>query len=470
MKRGHIRVGRETGIAAAIFVVTAICYGMTVSTTIVNTDAAANSLTAWRIAHTGQPWMDGLDLNESGVVPHYGVGRDGHIVTTRTPGQIWVAVPFYVGSGIEQSDASYARGGLVACLLTAACVSFMFVGIYRLRVNLLVALGATAVFAFATPVWSTSANALWTHPLTLFGIGGAVLALTRERWWLVGFFLGVGMTARLHIAIIAAVIGLGFAWSRKSPTIAVRVAVPTLASLGLLSAWSYYVFGSWDPRGAYSGHELGSVVPAVSDGTSGFLENLAGFLVSPDRGMLVWTPLLGLLLPAVVRGWARSPEWTRWLATGGVFYGVAQVGLNVFHGGDGFFGYRLGLEVLASVTPLFVSCAGEAGRLARTLAPVIIGIQAGAFFLGALEEWMPIDQDQVWRDNTLIHALREHPSEIAPIFAVVAVAWALAAQLMIVRSGRDTNPEATDDAIGQAGAQGAAIGGRRRAPDSRVTR
>ena len=103
------------------------------------------------------------------------------------------------------------------------------------------------------------------------------------------------------------------------------------------------------------------MVPSVSQGGAGYLENLAGFLISPDRGLFVWTPLLLLLLPAVVRGWSSAPDWARWLALGGVTYGIAQVGLNVFHGGDAFYGYRLALEPLAAVTPLFVVSAEHAG-------------------------------------------------------------------------------------------------------------
>ena len=421
---------RRPGIGAVgVFLATFLIYSATISPAIVNTDVAANSLAAWRLAHTGQPWMEGLDLHEDGKVMHYGEGRDGHMVTTRTPGQIWAAAPFYVGSTEKQEDLTYARSGLAAAFLTAGAVALMFSGLLRQTGRWRLALGGTAVFAFATPVWSVSANALWTHPVTLLGICGAVWALPRQRWWWAGIWFGVAMTGRLHVALIAAVVGLALAWYRRSPRIAFRIGIPTTISLGVLAAWSRYVFGSWDPRGAYANHAIESMVPSVSKAGGGFMSNLAGFLISPDRGVFVWTPLLLLLLPAVVRGWRSAPDWTRWLAVGGIVYGAAQVGLNVFHGGDAFFGYRLALEPLAAVAPLYVCCAGRAGSWARAVAPAVIGVQAGAFFLGAVVDWLFLPEAFVWSDNALWRGLIQFPG-LVPFFIAVAVAAGVVAHRM----------------------------------------
>src|SRR5690349_10478191 len=105
---------RRGVLGGSVFLATFVVYAATISPVIVNTDVAANSLAAWRLAHTGQPWMDGLDLHETGKVIHYGLGRDGHMVTTRTPGQIWAAAPFYLGSTSTQEDLTFARSGLAA--------------------------------------------------------------------------------------------------------------------------------------------------------------------------------------------------------------------------------------------------------------------------------------------------------------------------------------------------------------------
>lgn len=411
-------------LALLVFLACLVVYIPTVSKVVVNTDAEANSLAAWQLAQTGRPWMDGLDLRESGKVSHYGVGRDGHAVTTRTPGQIWAAAPFYLGSSPEQSEWTFVRGSVAAAVLTSGAVALLFLALVGLSAGRPLALGGAAVLAFATPLWSVSANALWTHPVTLLGLAGAALASARKRWWLVGAWLGVAMTARVHIALIASVMGLGLAWSLRSPRVAVRVAIPSLLALGVLSIWGKYVFGSWDPRGAYAGHSLDSMIPSVSQ-DSGYVVNLAGFLIAPDRGLFVWTPLLVVLLPVVAMSWRSAPAWTRWLALGGLVYALAQVGLNVFHGGDAFFGYRHALELLVAVTPLYVACAARAGRATRILASIAIGAQAGAFLLGSSIETLLLSESEVWRRNALVEALRGHPSDLGVSFLFISTVVAL---------------------------------------------
>lgn len=421
----------------AVFVLALAVYAPTASRHVVNTDVAANTLTAWHMAHTGKPWMDGLDLHEAGKVPHYGVGAGGHMVTTRTPGQVWAAMPFYLGSSASQAHFSLVPGDLAAAVMTALAMMLVFLALRR-HLPALGSLGATAVLGFATPMWSVNADALWTHPVTVLGIAGAAWAISTERWWLAGVWLGMGMTGRVHVALIAAVVGVGMAWSKRSPKPAVRIAIPTLASLGLLSLWSRYVFATWDPRGAYSGHELGWTVPSPTNSSWGQIQNVAGFLASPDRGLVVWSPLLVLLLPAVVRGWRDAPHWSRWLAWGGVLYTVVQLGVQVFHGGDGFFGYRLGLELLVSITPVYAFTAHRVGRVARLLAPYVVGLQFGVMALGSIVEVtkLRVSVDHVWSDNAVWASLREWPLSVALFVVLFAAAGAVLTGLVLATLGR----------------------------------
>lgn len=423
-------VTRRSWLPLLVFLIALAAYVPSISRNVVNTDIAANSLTAWHIAHTGKPWMDGLDLHEAGKVSHYGTGADGHAVTTRTPGQILAAVPFFIGSQDTQAGLGFFRSGLAASVMTAGAVALLFQAL-RGRLSDRAALGATAVVALTTPMWTVSANGLWTHPLTVLSLAGAALALRRERWWLVGIWLGVGMWGRLHIALIAAVVGLGLSWSRKSRWPAVGIAVPTIVALAGLSVWDHFVFGTWDPRGAYSGHTYASMVPGIRSGAIGQLQNVAGYLVSPDRGFFVWTPLALLLLPALARGWRSAPVWSRWLAVGGLVYSIAQLGLNGFGGGDGFHGYRLALEPLICVAPVYAFTASHAGRWARALAPWVIGLQAGMASLGAFFDATRyyVVEDDVWRDNSVLLILREQPALAGAMFLLFGVVAALLVRL-----------------------------------------
>jgi uncharacterized integral membrane protein len=403
-----------------VFLAASAVYAPTVSTG-VSTDVSATSLTSWQIAHTGQPWMEDLDLSAETPIPYFGPGADGHTVTLRTPGPILAGVPFYLGSSEDQSDVSYRRSGLGAALLSAGAVALMYLAL-RTRMSSLGALGLSAVFALATPMWSVSADAMWTHSVTAFAVAGGAWSMSRERWWLTGAWLGIGVLARPHTVVIAAVVGLGMAWSRRSPVIAVRVGITSAMGLAALLLWNRYVFGVWSVQSGY-GKDIDGLVPG-SGGGAGYLENLAGFLVSPDRGFLIWTPMAALLLPAVIRSWREVPAWSRWLATGGVLYTLIQLQLNVFTGGDAFYAYRLGIELLVCVVPVYAFSLAHTRQRARAFAPVLVGLMVAAISFGSVIDGVFIHQNQAWVDNSLFVALRHQPLIVGLYLAVLSAVGA----------------------------------------------
>ena len=80
------------------------------------------------------------------------------------------------------------------------------------------ALVSALALGFTTPVWSVSADGLWPHTLTGLGLAGMAWAAARDRWWLVGLLASVAIWGRIHLAVIAAVVGLLVGWSRRRPT------------------------------------------------------------------------------------------------------------------------------------------------------------------------------------------------------------------------------------------------------------
>ena len=399
---------RRWGSPLAVFVALFAVYALTVSTHSVNTDVAANATTAWRIAHTGQPWMDGLDLREAGEVPHYAKSANGHMVTTRSPGQIWLATPFYLGSSEEQRQLGWTRAGLAAAFATAVAMPAFF-GALRRRLGDGAGLAATAVLALSTPVWSVSADALWTHPVTVLGLCGAAWALDRERWWLAGCLFAIGIVARAHIALIAAVVGLLLAWRRRSPTIAIKVGLASGAGIALLLAWNRIVFEAWSLKSGY-GVSTETFARADQQRWMDLLVNSVGFLVAPNRGLLLWSPLLLLLLPFVRRGWQQSPEWVRAMAAGGLVYALAQVRINGF-GGDAFWGYRHGLELLACVAPLLVYTVRAMPQRPRSFIPLVVAVQFAIIALGAVFEpfALLVPDEQQWTHHALVVAAQTYP-------------------------------------------------------------
>jgi alpha-1,2-mannosyltransferase len=405
---------RLTSVAGVVVVVFLVC-APTTSREHVNDDIYSAGLGSWRIAATGSPWMEGVATEDIGIARAHdafvGPAANGHDVVHRSPGVVAAGVPAHwlAGTGPAPEDFTLTPGALTAALLVALCAGLFYLTVST-RLGQAASLLATAAFTFATPMWSVAANGLWTHTVTTLGITGMAWASVTRRWWLVGIFGGIGLWGRLHVALIVAVVGVGVALSRRRPGIAVAVGATSGAMLCLACAWSYWIYGTWRPSGGYSAE--GYVDAVASGGLSRLTANLGNELalwVSLDRGILVWTPVLLLLLPALVRGWSDLPDWSRWLLLGGIAYTLVQGQLNAFHGGDGFYGYRHGLEFLAAAAPAFVLSAQRAGSVARALLGPVLAVQVAAITVGAVSEGFYVRREDAWSQNGFWLALTHVP-------------------------------------------------------------
>ena len=422
---------RSIWLPLAVWALVFVAYSLTVSTDGINTDPYANSRAAWRMATTGTPWMDGLDLTEAGRVVHYLPGRDGHMVATATPGPKLAAVPFYLGASNLEGDFDYLPGSLAAAFWTSVAILLLFLTLDGL-VSRRLALGATAVVAFATPMWSVSANALWTHPIDLLGIALAAWGLRANRLWLVGIGFGIGIQARPHIAVIAATVGIGLAVARRSPRPAIRIGLPSAAGLLLLTVWGYWLWDKWSVLGGYN-----KDVSSLGFQKSSLPAAVAGFFVSPERGLLVWTPLLILLSVSIVRGWRAAPDWTKTLFLGGVAYTAIQIYVNPY-GGDAFWAYRHGIELVVCMTPLATATADRLGPRLRSWVPLAVGYQFAAIALGSIFDYLSFNfvYGDEWTDSNLGFALRNAPIPIT-LFLLLLGGLAFAVTRWAMSTGPD---------------------------------
>ena len=425
-------------VAGSLFFSVFLIYGLTAQTSSkVSVDVYSSSIAAWRIAHTGEPWLDGVDttqINGYGSLPDATVfiaeARNGHRVSHRLPGVVAAAVPAYwiAGGGSGPEDFSMGPEAITAALLTAGSVLALFLSLRR-RAGDTRALAAVMVLAVATPVWSVAANAMWTHTITVFGLAWMAWAASRERWWLVGVFGGVAICGRLHVALIVAVLGTGVALARRRPDILVRVGVPSASFLALTSVWTYWVYGTWIPGAGYNTSPEDLASGQLYPDAASPLLNLLGLWVSPDKGVLVWTPLLVVLFPALIRGWRELPDWSRWLALGALPYMVLQAQLNPFTGGGAHYAYRLGLEFVIAVAPAYALSAHRMGSVARVVLLPVIGLQLAAIGVGAIFEAPTPAVPYGWTDNAFLVAVRLSPGIgllaifVVALVVVVGLAW-----------------------------------------------
>lgn len=423
-----------------------VAYLATMSVHQLDIDVYSANLASWRIAGTGTPWLEHVRSSfDPGLWHRLWIATNpaGHETAYRSPGVIAVAVPAYLIAGATASASSFSMlpADVTAAVLTAAAVLMLMASLHGL-VGTTTRVVVGLATGLATPYWSVSANWLWAHSLTDFALAGVAWSARRERWWLLGVFGGIGLWGRFHVAIVVAILGLGLAWMRRSPRIAVVVGSIGLAFTAAACVWDHWMYQSWSPLGGYG-------TPGQYAAAAGHASRLhqvwneAGLLVSPDRGLLVWTPVLVLLLPAVVRGWRDAPDWTRLLALGGLAYLFAQGLIDVFSGGYGFYGYRLGLETLTCLVPLYAVTVHRAGRAARSLLAPVLGVQLAAFLIGGTTLTFYVPMADAWRDNALWLALREFP--VLWVLIALVVGLCLLVQVAATAATRDLRRRATYD-------------------------
>ncbi len=410
---------RERLGAAALAVTLLAVYLATCSAT-PSVDASSASLQGWRIATTGSPWLDDVDLDDLPVRytdPPFWTGENetGHVVVYRSPGVTAVSTLAYLGRSSDPTTFSIRPASLLAAGLAWLAVLLVYSALRR-HLSRRVALGVSAVLALGTPVWSVAADAMWPHTLTTLGIAGMAFAASRDRWLLAGLMGGIGLTGRLHLSLVVATLGLGAGVLRRRTRITVLVAAGSLPFLFLSAAWSRWLYGQWDPAGGYPQVDA-YASRATSQSPLDLVLNHVGLWVSADRGFLTWTPVVVVLLPALARSWRYQPDWARVLLVGGLLYTAVQGLMNHFAGGTAFYGYRLTLELLLCLTPALAFALPHTRRWARAVAPVVAGLQVGAIALGATFNSVGLALDVAWTRNAFAVALVEVP--------VLAVAWSL---------------------------------------------
>jgi hypothetical protein len=403
------------GLYAAVALVYLLTISPDPSPDVFVADFAARhiALTGDPVPHIADfPRLDDNVIRETWIVET----ADGREAVGRAPGVIAAVVPAYWL--LRPDTISAVPGGITAALLAAGTVTLLFATLRR-RTGGRVALLAAVLFGLTTPMWSVAANGVWPHTLTTFGIMGAAWAADRGRWWLAGAFGGVMLWGRLHTALVVAVLGLGVAWVRRRPAVAVMVGTTSLAALGLMSVWTRWMYGRWDPT---AGYRVGDFTDNAAGNVADW-QNFLGFFVSPDRGLLVWTPLVALLVPALVRSWRDLPDWSRSLLVGGLLYLLAQGLLVRFSGGDQFYGYRTSLELLAAATPALALSAARMGRVARVLLAPLAVLQLVMILPGAVVDGFYVQAREVWHRNAFWNGLLDRP-ELMSLLVVCAVAAA----------------------------------------------
>jgi hypothetical protein len=273
---------------------------------------------------------------------------------------------------LDETGSALA-GKLAASLLSAAAAAVLFLAVRARRRGETEALWAAGLFALGTTVWSTS-QALWQHPAAVLFLAITLFCLARaedDTVWAgrAGLPLALMVAARHSDVVLAGVlaIAIGVRWPRRL-LLFVLCAAPVA---GLLLAYNAWAFGSPFAHGFSGSGSRFSETWGVGQ---------AGLLVSPGRGLFLFSPVAVLAIVGLVRAYRFGERWLALALGGAAFAHLLFMGKwGEWHGGESW-----GPRLLTDALPLLFLFIPEGleifPRLTALLGALSIAVQAlGAF-------------------------------------------------------------------------------------------
>lgn len=354
------------------------------------------------------PWFDpGTKAEPARDLPYQVNLRGGHAYYAFPQGTSILSVPVVAAARLFGASPVAAEGAYdpgaearlqhsIASALMAAVVLLVFLSARLTAPRPTAALVAIAA-GFATPIWTTASRAMWSHTFLL--VIYAVAALLLLRWELRG--------RRAHPVLLATLLAWAFlvrptaaagaiaiagyvAWRR--PRDLVTLGLAGLFWFALFAATSHAAERSW-LLPEYRPSRLGSATP---------FEGLAGALLSPGRGLLLYCPLAAAVPALLVRFWRDVPGKPLVAALGAavVLHVITVAAFPHWWGGHSF-GPRLLVDTVPFLAALAaLGLAGARGSrawlaVAAILLATSVAIQAAGALSIAPHLWniLPVDVD-----------------------------------------------------------------------------
>lgn len=246
----------------------------------------------------------------------------GHSYSRYGPLQSLAALPLYLlGRGIagEHDAARWFTtrffASLLNALITPAIAALLYWLVRQLGYGVRIGLATALVYGLGTQAWP-HAKTFFAEPLTTLCLLGAVycwwrldqlrqeVGVTAEWRWAAGLGLccGLAMATKWGAAIALPTLGLATAftlwrnWRQGAPlprtcTVGVVAALGLAAPVALVLAYNYARYA--DPfETGYGAAEVGAIQ------SGGFWLPLAALLISPGKGIFLFSPVVALALPA----------------------------------------------------------------------------------------------------------------------------------------------------------------------------
>ena len=286
-------------------------------------------------------------LYDGEFLPYFMTYREPHYVSAYPVGSALLATPVYAFpvllGGVSSPGALMRLEHLAAALIAAASALLLYLAARRLLEGKAAVL-VTLAYALGTSTFSVSSQALWQHgPSQLFvalGLYLLVRGLMEPRHAAYsGFAFASAVVCRpTNLLIVLTVAAYVLFRHRDQFWRFVAFGMPPAL---FLAGYNRFYFGSFLESG-YSW--------AISHFYTPFGEGLLGLLISPSRGLFVYSPVFLLSLIGAwraFRGRGEEHVLMRFLAVG-----AASVILLHSRWGAWWGGHSYGPRLLADLTPL----------------------------------------------------------------------------------------------------------------------
>jgi len=375
---------------------------------------------AWQSTLNGEPIRRAFERGDlTHPIPNY------YLMATRQPGAyanmyglgtgLW-ALPFvaavypFARDFYDRPSVDllwYAAKVAAACAVAGSAVCLFLAALVFTRPG--TAAWLTLAYGLGTCVWSTSSQTLWQHgPMEFFLALGTLFLMrlesTRSAYWM-GLCYALAYACRPTAAVVIGAVAI-YCLLRDRRAL-LRFAVGCLPVGLLLSVYNLHYFGKLLVFGQLGpAHEATAAAVATSSvvtapvvatakgvfGTS-LIEGIGGILISPSRGLLVFSPVLIFAFWGLVRVWRDgrfAPLRPVTVAAVGMCLVVAR-----WHGwwGGWCYGYRLLADAVTLMAFLAIPIAEELRRrraMAATFCLCLVwsvGVQVVGAFAYDVTSW-----------------------------------------------------------------------------------
>lgn len=299
-------------------------------------------------------FMNHPQYGDGGLEDPYWVKKVGNHYFSTYPVLTPVLVtPFYLlpvalGLRAHSSLVLYIMfGKTTAALLASASVVLVYLSL-RLVASELDALCLGLVYALAGPTWTITSQSLWQHAASQLFLAAGIYCLLsglgdRKTIAFSGLFMGLAVAARPTNLVIALIVLAGLL--HRSRDHAPHYLAGTVIPLSFLLWYNQSTFGSTLSTGYMAEAYHGWGTPLH--------RGLLGILISPSKGLLVYSPVFWFSVLGIVASWRtrirhEASTWLfRYLGLGAVSFTLVMSKWHAWHGGWSF-----GPRMLVDITPL----------------------------------------------------------------------------------------------------------------------